>query len=151
MLRGKPLSSPAVCNGTIARLTLSAPRACQLMYYLYIRVVILGVLSRYASQYCRYSERTKRRLTASGTTCPKITYDLYVGFWFKPCLSCYSSVWTRSHNLVKHRNIAVNSINNCGAGAEKVCRFVSTRSFDTLRMTKFFICARNENLFGAYL
>ena len=42
-------------------------------------------------------------------------------------------------------------MNNCGTGAEKVCRFVSTRSFDTLRMTKFFICARNENLFGAFL
>ena len=42
-------------------------------------------------------------------------------------------------------------MNNYGTGAEKVCRFVFTRSFDMLGMTKFFGCARNENLFGAYL
>ena len=30
---------------------MSAPQACQLMYYLYIRVVILGALSHYASIY----------------------------------------------------------------------------------------------------
>ena len=29
-------------------------------------------------------------------------------------------------------------MNNCGTGAKKVYRFVSTRSFDKLRMTKFF-------------
>ena len=39
-----------------------------------------------------------RRLTSSGTACPKITYALYIGFWFKSCLSCYSSVWTRSYS-----------------------------------------------------
>ena len=33
-------------------------------------------------------------------------------------------------------------MNNCGTGAEKVCRFVSTRSFD---------CARNESLFEVFL
>ena len=33
-------------------------------------------------------------------------------------------------------------MNNCGAGAEKVCRFVSTRLPRKLAMTKFFICAR---------
>ena len=42
-------------------------------------------------------------------------------------------------------------MNNYGTGAEKVCRFVFTRSFDMLGMTKFFGCARNENLFGAFL
>ena len=42
-------------------------------------------------------------------------------------------------------------MNNYGTGAKKVCRFVSTRSFDMLRMTKFFGCARNENLFVVYL
>ena len=47
-------------------------------------------------------DRAKRRLTSSGTACPKITYAQYVGFWFKQCLSCYSSVW-RGH----HRSVAV--------------------------------------------
>ena len=28
-------------------------------------------------------------------------------------------------------------MDNCGTGAEKVCRFVSTRSFYKLRMTTF--------------
>ena len=42
-------------------------------------------------------------------------------------------------------------MNNCGTGAKKVCGFVPTRSFDKLRMTKFFDRARNENLFEAYL
>ena len=31
---------------------------------------------------------TKLRITLSGTACSKITYFLYVGFCFKPCLSC---------------------------------------------------------------
>ena len=36
-------------------------------------------------------------------------------------------------------------MNNRGVGAEKVCRFVSTRLPRKLAMTKFFDCARNEN------
>ncbi len=42
-------------------------------------------------------------------------------------------------------------MNNCGTGAEKVCRFVSTRSFDFAQDDKVFGCARNENLFVVYL
>ena len=44
-------------------------------------------------------------------------------------------------------------MNNCGTGAEKGYRFVSTRlprRTSLLAMT-FFRCARNENLFGAFL
>ena len=43
-------------------------------------------------------------------------------------------------------------MNNCGTGAEKSLSFrfheIATL---VLAMTKFFDCARNENLFGAYL
>ncbi len=42
-------------------------------------------------------------------------------------------------------------MNNCGTGAEKICRFVSTRLPRKLAITKFFGCARNESLFEAYL
>ena len=42
-------------------------------------------------------------------------------------------------------------MNNRGVGAEKVCRFVSTRLPRKLAMTKFFDCARNETLFGHLL
>ena len=96
--RSIPFTPPSD-DRAIERLTLSTPRACQLMYYVYIRVVILGVFSRHSSQYRGHYIET---LTASDTACPKITYVQYVGFWFKQCLSCYSSVW-RGH----HRSVAV--------------------------------------------
>ncbi len=44
-------------------------------------------------------------------------------------------------------------MNNFGTGAEKDYRFVSTRlprRTSRLAMTKFWDCARNENLFGAF-
>ena len=63
------------------------------MYYLYIRVAVQGVFPCHSSQYCgQFLTFNNLRLTASDTTCSKITYALYVGFWFKPCLSCYASV-----------------------------------------------------------
>ena len=42
-------------------------------------------------------------------------------------------------------------MNNCGTGAEKVCRFVSTRSFDFVQNDIVFGCARNESLFEVFL
>ena len=45
-------------------------------------------------------------------------------------------------------------MNNCGTGAEKVCRFVSTRlprRTSRLAMTKFFDCARNKKLIQGVL
>ena len=40
-------------------------------------------------------------------------------------------------------------MNNYGAGAEKVCRFVSTRLPRKLAMTKFFGCARTKAVIAA--
>ena len=39
-------------------------------------------------------------------------------------------------------------MNNCGADAEKFCRFVSTRFFDFAQNDSFFVA---PNLFGAFL
>ena len=57
------------------------------MYYVYIRVADSVALSCSSSKY-RARLYTKLRITLSGTACSKITYYLYVGFCFKPCLSC---------------------------------------------------------------
>ena len=63
------------------------------MYYMYIRVAEQGAFSCHSSQYCgQFLTFNNLHLTASMPIRYKITYALYVGFWFKPCLSCYASV-----------------------------------------------------------
>ena len=129
------------CYYVFQRITAAKPRSCQLMYYLYIRVAVSVALSCSSSQYRIFKKDT----IISARAC-QLTYYLYVGFCLGWVFPCSSSVLSLIFIYV-----IMFLANNCGTGAEKVCHFVSTRSFDTLRMTGFLGCARNENLFGAYL
>ena len=89
------------------------------MYLIYIRVADSVALSCSSSKY-RARLYTKLRITVSGTACSKITYPTYVGFCFKPCLSCSSSVLSHKNNIAIKRAI------DCGRDWLRINRYSVT-------------------------
>ena len=123
--------TPPSYDRAIERLTLSTPRACQLMYYVYIRVVILGVFSRHSSQYRGHhgsvavfycaierialdaidAKRNNRYSVTSFLTTPlahQLMYYLYIRVAVQGAFPCHSSQY-----CCHHREVLVNCVRLC--------------------------------------
>ena len=109
--------TPPSYDRAIERLTLSTPRACQLMYYVYIRVVILGVFSRHSSQYrghhgsvavfyCAIERIALDAIDAKRNNRYSVTS--FLGFCFGWVFPCSSSQY-----CCHHREVLVNCVRHC--------------------------------------
>ena len=118
---------------------LTVPRACQLTYVLYVRVVILGVLSRHSSIWRDFLLRYVKQTTVSTPNRSKITYYLYVGFCFGWLFPCSSSIWRAFTNGTIFIVISIEK--NCYTVFHSKHLFLSIEKAERLNARQFLLFA----------